>query len=228
MGLVQLKTPSRVEVDTCGAPPVGRRVDQIAYGEARGGVHLFGVNDPVCGGRELRRAWCGPAWPGDGVRAGDRAARGSRIRAFAQGMRRIGRRRGAGAARRWCDGAVTVELAQESEPAQTTMADDPYRAWLNTVAAYIITDEERRDPTTGTVPNEFKEEHVRRIALRERSVPHAGGPAGVGSTSSTGRPMRSNHTLRADLSAAGGAGRDVSMSGWVGTMWLLVRRARPG
>jgi GWxTD domain-containing protein len=62
----------------------------------------------------------------------------------------------------------------------------PYRKWLNEDAAYIITDEERtafvrlqtdaeretfienfwlrRDPTPGTVENEFKEEHYRRIA----------------------------------------------------------------
>jgi GWxTD domain-containing protein len=63
---------------------------------------------------------------------------------------------------------------------------DPYRKWLNEDAAYIITNEERatyrslqtndeherfieefwkrRDPTPGTVENEFKEEHYRRIA----------------------------------------------------------------
>jgi len=62
----------------------------------------------------------------------------------------------------------------------------PYRKWLNEDAAYIITDEERaafvrlqtdeererfiesfwlqRDPTPGTVENEFKEEYYRRIA----------------------------------------------------------------
>jgi GWxTD domain-containing protein len=64
--------------------------------------------------------------------------------------------------------------------------DDPYRKWLNEDVAYIITNEERatfrslesaadkerfleefwkrRDPTPGTVENEFKEEHYRRIA----------------------------------------------------------------
>jgi GWxTD domain-containing protein len=63
---------------------------------------------------------------------------------------------------------------------------DPYRKWLNEDVAYIITNEERatfrnlqsdaererfieqfwllRDPTPGTVENEFKEEHYRRIA----------------------------------------------------------------
>ena len=62
----------------------------------------------------------------------------------------------------------------------------PYRKWLNEDVAYIATDEERaafvrlqtdaeretfienfwlrRDPTRGTVENEFKEEHYRRIA----------------------------------------------------------------
>jgi GWxTD domain-containing protein len=64
--------------------------------------------------------------------------------------------------------------------------DDPYRKWLTEDVAYIITNEERatfrglqsnperehfieqfwlrRDPTPGTVENEFKEEHYRRIA----------------------------------------------------------------
>lgn len=64
--------------------------------------------------------------------------------------------------------------------------EGPYRKWLNDDVAYIITDAERqafkqlstnaeleqfiqqfwlrRDPTPGTVENEFKEEHYRRIA----------------------------------------------------------------
>src|SRR5271157_4777062 len=64
--------------------------------------------------------------------------------------------------------------------------ETPYRKWLNEDVAYIITDRERaafkslttdaerehfieqfwlqRDPTPGTVENEFKEEHYRRIA----------------------------------------------------------------
>jgi GWxTD domain-containing protein len=64
--------------------------------------------------------------------------------------------------------------------------ETPYRKWLNEDVAYIISDEERanfkrlaadqereqfikqfwlrRDPTPGTVENEFKEEHYRRIA----------------------------------------------------------------
>ena len=63
----------------------------------------------------------------------------------------------------------------------------PYQAWLTTDVAYIITDAEkkafsqlgtdeerdqfieqfwlRRDPTPGTVENEYKEEHYRRIAF---------------------------------------------------------------
>ena len=65
--------------------------------------------------------------------------------------------------------------------------ETPYRKWLNQDVAYIITDQERsafkalqtdnerekfieqfwlrRDPTPGTVENEFKEEHYRRIAF---------------------------------------------------------------
>ena len=68
----------------------------------------------------------------------------------------------------------------------------PYRLWLNQDVAYIITDEERaafkrlatneerehfieqfwlrRDPTPGTVENEFKEEHYRRIAYANENL----------------------------------------------------------
>jgi GWxTD domain-containing protein len=71
-------------------------------------------------------------------------------------------------------------------PQQAITPPNPYRKWLNEDVAYIITDEERtafkrlqtdaereqfieqfwlkRDPTPGTVENEFKEEHYRRIA----------------------------------------------------------------
>ena len=71
--------------------------------------------------------------------------------------------------------------------AQTT----PYKKWLNEDVAYIITNEERatfrslqtrdeleqfieqfwarRDPTPGTVENEFKEEHYRRIAYANQN-----------------------------------------------------------
>jgi len=71
-------------------------------------------------------------------------------------------------------------------PQQAVTTANPYRKWLNEDVAYIITDEERaafkqlqtdvereqfieqfwlrRDPTPGTVENEFKEEHYRRIA----------------------------------------------------------------
>jgi GWxTD domain-containing protein len=84
-----------------------------------------------------------------------------------------------------------VEIARAEPPAQqqdqsSTKVESPYRKWLNQDVAYIITDEERsafkrlqtdaeyeqfieqfwklRDPTPGTVENEFKEEHYRRIA----------------------------------------------------------------
>jgi GWxTD domain-containing protein len=80
-----------------------------------------------------------------------------------------------------------LQTRRRSEP-QTTPStlDGPYRNWLNEDVAYIITDEERkafktlptdaerehfieqfwtrRDPTPGTVENEMKEEHYRRIA----------------------------------------------------------------
>jgi len=77
-------------------------------------------------------------------------------------------------------------LAQAQTPAATQGPSGPYRKWLNEDVAYIITDQERaaykalqtneeyekfieqfwlvRDPTPGTVENEFKEEHYRRIA----------------------------------------------------------------
>src|SRR5450432_3623227 len=81
-------------------------------------------------------------------------------------------------------------LAQVAPPAPVRSlqqpAETPYRKWLNEDAAYIVTNEERaafqrletdqereqfieqfwlrRDPTPGTVANEFKEEHYRRIA----------------------------------------------------------------
>jgi GWxTD domain-containing protein len=80
--------------------------------------------------------------------------------------------------------AAPAEQAQASQLRASLPA--PYRKWLNEDVAYIITDEERaalkrlttdeeremfieqfwlrRDPTPGTVENEFKEEHYRRIA----------------------------------------------------------------
>ena len=77
-------------------------------------------------------------------------------------------------------------LAQARETRAGTAEETPYAKWLKQDVAYIITDEERnafkslqsdpelehfieqfwqrRDPTPGTVENEFKEEHYRRIA----------------------------------------------------------------
>jgi GWxTD domain-containing protein len=75
---------------------------------------------------------------------------------------------------------------------RTTM-ESPYRKWLTEDVAYIISDRERaayralmtdeerekfieqfwtrRDPTPGTVENEFKEEHYRRIAYSNELYP---------------------------------------------------------
>ena len=77
-----------------------------------------------------------------------------------------------------------VEQLPKEAPAAA--AETPYKKWLNQDVAYIITDAERaafkglqtdaerehfieqfwlvRDPTPGTVENEFKQEHYRRIA----------------------------------------------------------------
>jgi len=77
-------------------------------------------------------------------------------------------------------------LAQAQETPVRTTEETPYTKWLKQDVAYIITDAERnafknlqsnpelehfieqfwqrRDPTPGTVENEFKEEHYRRIA----------------------------------------------------------------
>jgi GWxTD domain-containing protein len=78
--------------------------------------------------------------------------------------------------------------------------EDPYRKWLNQDVAYIITDEERaalknlqtdperehfieqfwqrRDPTPGTLENEFKEEHYRRIAYSNENYTDKNGLPG--------------------------------------------------
>ena len=85
-------------------------------------------------------------------------------------------------------------LAQQQQQSRVPAPDadsQPYRLWLNQDVAYIITDEERaafkrlatneerehfieqfwqrRDPTPGTVGNEFKEEHYRRIAYANQN-----------------------------------------------------------
>ncbi len=83
--------------------------------------------------------------------------------------------------------APTKKQGPPARPLTERQVDEsPYRKWLNEDVAYIITDAERaaykllqtgeeherfieqfwlrRDPTPGTVENEFKEEHYRRIA----------------------------------------------------------------
>ena len=89
--------------------------------------------------------------------------------------------------------ALPVQIAQAEQVARPlpeklrNAPDTPYRKWVTEDVAYIITNEERaaferlqtneerekfieqfwerRDPTPGTVENEFKEEHYRRIAF---------------------------------------------------------------
>ncbi len=82
--------------------------------------------------------------------------------------------------------AVPAEPQNMRREKPAAALETPYRKWVNEDVAYIITDEERaaflrlqadpererfveqfwirRDPTPGTVENEFKEEHYRRIA----------------------------------------------------------------
>jgi bla regulator protein blaR1 len=81
--------------------------------------------------------------------------------------------------------AIAAALALMAWQSPAPVADSPSQAWLDNEAAYIITDAERaafrnlqseaerqkfieqfwerRDPTPGTIENEFKEEHYRRI-----------------------------------------------------------------
>jgi GWxTD domain-containing protein len=89
-----------------------------------------------------------------------------------------------------CILAITAAVVLTAWPSTTPQASPPlatpYNKWLTEDVAYIITDQERaafkslttneerehfieqfwlrRDPTPGTVENEFKEEHYRRIA----------------------------------------------------------------
>ena len=84
----------------------------------------------------------------------------------------------------WQQGVQTKQGSRQEELRKRL--PDPYQKWLTEDVAYIITNEERatfrgllsdaereqfierfwlwRDPTPGTVENEFKEEHYRRIA----------------------------------------------------------------
>ena len=89
--------------------------------------------------------------------------------------------------------AAVALVAWQAAPAlqqQTEAAKSPFDLWLNQEAVYIISDQERaafqklttdeerkhfieqfwlqRDPTPGTVENEFKEEHYRRMAHSSR------------------------------------------------------------
>ena len=82
----------------------------------------------------------------------------------------------------------------------TQTAEPPYSKWLTQDVAYIISDQERaafrqlatdeerehfieqfwlrRDPTPGTLANEFKEEHYRRIAYANQRFTTGSGLAG--------------------------------------------------
>lgn len=83
-------------------------------------------------------------------------------------------------------GAAVALIAWQTPAPANSAPDSPWRKWVVEDVAYIITDAERtaflalnddaerelfseqfwlrRDPTPGTVENEFKEEHYRRIA----------------------------------------------------------------
>jgi len=93
-----------------------------------------------------------------------------------------------------CAGAAVLPAWQTPPPQKK--ADSPYEKWLSADAAYIIMDAERaaflrlptneerehfieqfwqrRDPTPGTIENEFKEEHYRRIAYANEKFAEAG------------------------------------------------------
>ncbi len=90
--------------------------------------------------------------------------------------------------------------APAAEASQASPMGTPYNKWLHEDVAYIIMDAERaafkalqtdaerekfieqfwvrRDPTPGTVENEFKEEHYRRIAYANEHFSPAGGALG--------------------------------------------------
>ncbi len=97
-------------------------------------------------------------------------------------------------------GAIAQTEREKREQKLKKELQTPYRKWLNEDVAYIITGEERtafkalqtdaerehfieqfwerRDPTPGTVENEFKEEHYRRIAYANQHFAPASGLAG--------------------------------------------------
>ncbi len=90
--------------------------------------------------------------------------------------------------------------AGRGETSPKAALPSPYTAWVNEDVVYIINDEERamfrrlvtddemqqfivqfwlrRDPTPGTVENEFKEEHYRRIAYANERFRTASGTSG--------------------------------------------------
>jgi TonB family protein len=97
--------------------------------------------------------------------------------------------------------AVALTAWQAAPPSQTSAAaTSPWDKWLNEDVVYIISDQERaafqklttdeerehfieqfwqqRDPTPGTVENEFKEEHYRRIAYANQHFQAASGKPG--------------------------------------------------
>ena len=122
--------------------------------------------------------------------------------------------------------APAVAAFQDPSSRRTRSGDrwprDTHNLWLTQDVAYIISDDERtafknlqsdaerehfieqfwlrRDPTPGTAENEMKEEHYRRIAIRQRPFcrrkSQAGRPIAAGSTSPTVRPTRKSLILR--------------------------------
>ena len=96
--------------------------------------------------------------------------------------------------------AQAVQRKQGDFGSTVSAVETPYRKWLTEDVAYIITDEERsafkrlqadeerehfieqfwlrRDPTPGTVENEFKEEHYRRIAYANQNYQDPSGLPG--------------------------------------------------
>lgn len=96
--------------------------------------------------------------------------------------------------------ALTLASAAALTAWQQETPRNPYTSWLNQDVVYIIEDRERavfltlatdaektqfiqqfwlrRDPTPGTTPNEFKEEHYRRIAYSNERFGTAAGTPG--------------------------------------------------
>ncbi|HWB86511.1 MAG TPA: GWxTD domain-containing protein [Bryobacteraceae bacterium] len=93
-----------------------------------------------------------------------------------------------------------VEKSRRFQDAVERPLTTPYRKWINEDVVYIISDDERaaflklttdeerekfieqfwvrRDPTPGTVENEFKQEHYRRIAYANQHFALASGRPG--------------------------------------------------